>query len=157
MQGWGGGELHEALGDGARGDQLGAHLGNVGKRVPWDTVARCIGSVRRGLRTAGSWSRWHGSRARWRIVRCPSRTRLEVLACLPPAMSAAVIATSDDERSLGAAWWHLHEPPLVMTSDDIPLPELTMAVAEDARGHGVGTALIATLVSNAATHSMRSL
>jgi GNAT superfamily N-acetyltransferase len=65
-----------------------------------------------------------------------------VLACLPLAMSAAVIATNDDEPRLGAAWWHLHEPTLVLTTDGSPLPELTMAVAEDARGHGVGTALI---------------
>jgi GNAT superfamily N-acetyltransferase len=76
----------------------------------------------------------------------------EVLACLPIAMSAAVIATNDDERRLGAAWWHLHDPPLVLSSDGSPLPELTMAVAEDARGHGVGTALIEALAANAATH-----
>jgi len=75
----------------------------------------------------------------------------EVLACLPIAMSAAVIATNDDERRLGAAWWHLHEPPLVVGSDGSPLPELTMAVAEDARGHGVGTALIEAVATNAAT------
>jgi GNAT superfamily N-acetyltransferase len=76
----------------------------------------------------------------------------EVLACLPIAMSAAVIATNDDERRLGAAWWHLHDPPLVLSSDGSPLPELTMAVAKDARGHGVGTALIEALATNAATH-----
>jgi GNAT superfamily N-acetyltransferase len=76
----------------------------------------------------------------------------KVLACLPIAMSAAVIATNDDERRLGAAWWHLHDPPLVVSSDGSPLPELTMAVAEDARGHGLGTALIKALATNAATH-----
>lgn len=76
----------------------------------------------------------------------------DVLACLPLAMSDAVIATHDDQRRLGAAWWHLHEPPLVVASDGSPLPELTMAVAEDARGHGVGTALIEALATNAATH-----
>ena len=76
----------------------------------------------------------------------------EVLACLPQAMSAAVIATNDDERPLGAAWWHLHEPPLVVTADGSPLPELTMAVVDDARGRGVGTALIEALVTNAGTH-----
>jgi GNAT superfamily N-acetyltransferase len=80
----------------------------------------------------------------------PERDAPEVLACLPPAMSAAVIATKD-ERPLGAAWWHLHEPPLVLTSDGIALPELTMAVAEDVRSQGVGTALIEALASNAAT------
>jgi GNAT superfamily N-acetyltransferase len=82
----------------------------------------------------------------------PERDAPEVLACLPPAMSAAVIDTNDHERPLGAAWWHLHEPPLVVTSDGIPLPELTMAVAEDARRHDVGTALIEALATNAAAH-----
>lgn len=76
----------------------------------------------------------------------------EVLACLPLAMSAAVIASDEDGRPLGAAWWHLHQPPLVVTADGSPLPELTMAVVEDARGHGVGTALIEALATNAATH-----
>ncbi len=75
----------------------------------------------------------------------------EVLACLPPAMSAAVIAISDHERPLGAAWWHIHEPPLVVKSDGSKLPELTMAVAEDARGQGVGATLIEALATNAAT------
>jgi GNAT superfamily N-acetyltransferase len=72
----------------------------------------------------------------------PEPDAAEVLACLPPAMSAAVIATNDDERPLAAAWWHLHEPPLVMTTEGSPMPELTMAVVEGARGHGIGTALI---------------
>jgi GNAT superfamily N-acetyltransferase len=76
----------------------------------------------------------------------------EVLACLPVAMHAAVIASNDHERPLGAAWWHLHTPPLIVTSDGSLLPELTMAVAEDARGHGLGTALIEALATNAATH-----
>jgi GNAT superfamily N-acetyltransferase len=57
-------------------------------------------------------------------------------------MSAAVIATNDDERPLGAAWWHMHEPPLVMTTEGSPMPELTMALVEGAHGHGIGTALI---------------
>jgi GNAT superfamily N-acetyltransferase len=75
-----------------------------------------------------------------------------VLACLPLAISAAVIATDDQERPLGAAWWHLNDPPLVVTADGAPIPELTMAVADGARGNGVGTALIEALARNAATH-----
>ena len=82
----------------------------------------------------------------------PEQDAPDVLACLPLAMSAAVIATNDDDRPLGAAWWHLHEPPLIVTSDGSLLPELTMAVAEVARGDGVGTALIEALATNAATH-----
>jgi GNAT superfamily N-acetyltransferase len=76
----------------------------------------------------------------------------EVLACPPSAMSAAVIATNDGARPLGAAWRHFHDPPLIVTADGSPLPELTMAVAEDARGHGVGATLIEALATNAAVH-----
>ena len=39
-----------------------------------------------------------------------------------------------------------------MTPTGSQLSELTMAVVEAARGHGVGTALIAALVSNAVAH-----
>lgn len=74
----------------------------------------------------------------------------QVLACLPLAKSAAVIATDPKEHSLGAAWWYLHERPLVVALNGSPLPELTIAVVDDARGHGVGTALIEALASNAA-------
>ncbi len=76
----------------------------------------------------------------------------EVLAWLPRTMSAAVVATTGDKRRLGAAWWHLHEPSLILATDGSPLPELRMAVAEDARGHGVGTALIEVAATNAALH-----
>ncbi len=75
----------------------------------------------------------------------------EVLACLPRAMSAAVIAVSDNGTPLGAAWWHLHSPALLVGPDGSELPELTMAVAEDARGAGIGTTLIEALANNAAT------
>ncbi len=74
----------------------------------------------------------------------------EVLACLPQSMSAAVIATDDRERPLGAAWWNLHEPPLVVAPDGSPLPELTMAVIEGARGQGLGADLIYALANKAA-------
>jgi GNAT superfamily N-acetyltransferase len=76
----------------------------------------------------------------------------EVLACLPPSVSAAVIATDDEERPLGAAWWHLHEPPLLPAPDGSPLPEITLAVVERARGHGIGAALIEALAQNASSH-----
>lgn len=49
----------------------------------------------------------------------PAPRRPEVLACLPPTMTAPIIATSEDQRSRGAAWSHLHEPPLVVTPDGL--------------------------------------
>ncbi len=82
----------------------------------------------------------------------PESDAPEVLACLPPAMSAAVIAANRDGRPVGAAWWHVYEPPLVMTSEGIALPEVTLAVVHAARGHGVGTALIEALATKAAPH-----
>ncbi|MFZ0088243.1 MAG: GNAT family N-acetyltransferase [Solirubrobacteraceae bacterium] len=82
--------------------------------------------------------------------RLPGLDTPEVRACLPLMVSAAVIATDDRDRSLGAAWWHLHEPPLLAASDGSPLPELTMAVIDGARGRGIGTALIEALAGNTA-------
>jgi GNAT superfamily N-acetyltransferase len=80
----------------------------------------------------------------------PEPNAPEVLACLPLAISTAVIATDHKDRPLGAAWWHLHDPPLVVTQDGAPIPELTMAVVDRARREGIGTALIETLAHNAA-------
>jgi GNAT superfamily N-acetyltransferase len=65
-----------------------------------------------------------------------------VLACLPRSPSAAVIAVDGDGERLGAAWWHVHEPPLVCDAGGVALPELVMAVRDGERGRGVGTALV---------------
>jgi len=73
----------------------------------------------------------------------------EVAALLAPR-EATVIAADDDGRVLGAAWCHVHDPPLLRDDDDEPLPELVMAVLEAQRGRGIGTALVDALAGEAA-------
>jgi GNAT superfamily N-acetyltransferase len=81
----------------------------------------------------------------------PDADAPEVLACLPPSPKAAVIAIDEADRPLGAAWWHMHDPSMLLMSDGSPIPELTLAVADNSRGHGIGARLIEALVSEAAT------
>lgn len=74
----------------------------------------------------------------------------EVLDLLPDSPDAAVIALGADGRLLGAAWWSIHEPPLLLDAAGKPLPELAVAVVEEERGRGIGGALIEALARNAA-------
>jgi len=82
----------------------------------------------------------------------PGRDASEVLALLPAPGAAAIIATDDDGRPLGAAWWHLHEPPLLRDATGKPVPELVMAVVEGERRKGIGAALVDALAEEAAKH-----
>jgi len=58
----------------------------------------------------------------------PSADAPAVVALLPAAVNHALVAVDDDARRLGAAWWHVHEPPLMLDGVGEPLPELAMAV-----------------------------
>ncbi len=60
-----------------------------------------------------------------------------------------MVAQHEEGRLLGAAWWVIREPPLVRGADAGPLPEMAMAVVEDQRGRGIGTALIEALAERA--------
>ncbi len=80
----------------------------------------------------------------------PSADAPAVVALLPGAEDVAVIAVDDDAQLVGAAWWHIHDPPLLVDADDEPLPELAMAVVEHRRREGVGTALVEALARQAA-------
>jgi GNAT superfamily N-acetyltransferase len=59
---------------------------------------------------------------------------------------------ADTGSSVGAAWWHIHEPPIVCNQDGAALPEMAMAVIDGMRGQGVGTALIDAPAREAANH-----
>ncbi len=74
----------------------------------------------------------------------------DVVALLPGPDAAAVIATDDDGRPVGAAWWHLHDPPLLRDAGGKALPELVMAVSEGDRGKGIGAALVDAVADEAA-------
>src|SRR5512132_845607 len=80
----------------------------------------------------------------------PAADDPEVVAFLPDSPDAAVVVAVDgSDRRLGAAWCVLHEPPLLLGRMGDPLPELAIAVVEDQRGKGVGTALLDALVNRA--------
>ena len=79
----------------------------------------------------------------------PAADDPEVVACLPDSPDAAVVAVDGSDRRLGAAWWVLREPPLLLGHTGSPLPELAIAVVEDQRGKGIGTALLDALVERA--------
>ena len=68
---------------------------------------------------------------------------------LPADGTHAVVAIDDSGRRLGAAWWHLHDPALLGPGSGC-VPELTIAVIEEARNVGVGSALIEALAVRAA-------
>jgi GNAT superfamily N-acetyltransferase len=73
-----------------------------------------------------------------------------VLALLPNKGDVASIACDDEGRSVGAAWWHFHDPSLICATDGRPLPELAMAVSRSHRQQGVGTALVEVVAARAA-------
>jgi GNAT superfamily N-acetyltransferase len=80
-----------------------------------------------------------------------------VLALLPGRADAALVATDDLGRAIGAAWWHFPASPLLRGADGNPLPEMAIAVLDSARGQGVGTCLIDALANEAARRSVPAL
>ena len=69
---------------------------------------------------------------------------------LPSFPENAVVAVDECGRPLGAAWWFLHDPPLMVDSGGGSVPAMTIAVKETQRRHGIGTALIEALVAEVA-------
>jgi GNAT superfamily N-acetyltransferase len=87
----------------------------------------------------------------------PSADDPEVLALVPGRADVAVVATQQDGEGLGAVWWHFHEPPLITDSQGRAVPELAMAVREDARANGIGARLLEQLAMEAAKEGLDAL
>jgi GNAT superfamily N-acetyltransferase len=80
----------------------------------------------------------------------PPADSAEVMSMLPSGDDCTVVAQDAEERRLGAAWWCFRDPPLVADAEGRAIPEMAMAVVEDARGQGVGSTLIEALAQQAA-------
>lgn len=79
----------------------------------------------------------------------PAHDADDVIAMLPGPDDCAVLAVDNNGRRVGAAWWCFRQPPLVEDEDGEPVPEMAMAVLADARGQGIGSALIEALAQEA--------
>lgn len=73
----------------------------------------------------------------------------EVLALVPGPTDVTVVATEEGGEGLGAAWWHFHEPPLIIDDRGQAVPEVAMAVREAARANGIGGRLLEQLAVEA--------
>lgn len=75
----------------------------------------------------------------------------ETQSLLPGSDGIIVVATDATGVSIGAVWTFRHDPPLMVDTDGLSLPELTIAVAPEMRGNGVGGALLDELAVRCAT------
>lgn len=65
---------------------------------------------------------------------------------LPTSADTAVVAADATGVKVGAVWTFRHDPPLLVDTDGVSLPEITIAVAPKMRGKGVGGALLDELI-----------
>ena len=70
----------------------------------------------------------------------------ETQSILPGSGDMAVVATDATGIRVGAVWTFHHHPPLLVGTDGVSLPEVSIAVAPEMRGNGVGDALLDELV-----------
>jgi GNAT superfamily N-acetyltransferase len=80
----------------------------------------------------------------------PPKDAADVISMLPGPDDYAVVALDEAGRRRGAAWCSIQRPPLFDDDDGNPIPEIAIAVVPDARGQGIGTALIEALALRAA-------
>lgn len=73
------------------------------------------------------------------------------------AGDVGVIAVSETGRPLGAAWARRLDVPLLRDEAGIPVAEVAIAVEDDARGSGKGSALLRALDREAGAVGHRSL
>jgi GNAT superfamily N-acetyltransferase len=66
---------------------------------------------------------------------------------LPGTGDIAVVAADATGLRAGAVWTFRHDPPLIVDADGDYLPEITIAVAPEMRGKGVGGALLDELIA----------
>jgi ribosomal protein S18 acetylase RimI-like enzyme len=69
---------------------------------------------------------------------------------LPGTDDTVVVATDATGVRIGAVWTFRHDPPLMVDADGLSLPEITIAVAPEVRGTGVGGALLDELIARCA-------
>ena len=81
----------------------------------------------------------------------PDPTSEETLGKLPTSEDIAIVACGASGERLGAIWIYHHEPPLLTDENNMALPEIIIAVTEEARGNGVGSQLLDQLDVVAAT------
>lgn len=70
---------------------------------------------------------------------------------LPGSDDIVVVATDATGLSIGAVWTFRHDTPLMVDTEGLSLPELTIGVAPEMRGNGVGGALLDELAVRCAT------
>ncbi len=80
-----------------------------------------------------------------------------VRALVPGPTDVAVVATEEGGEGLGAAWWHFHEPPLVIDDRGQAVPEIAMAVRENVRAIGIGGSLLEQLAVEGARKGFDAL
>ena len=79
----------------------------------------------------------------------------QLMQGLPPSPDTSVLALGHDGQPAGAAWWHFRKPPLILTPDGAPVPELVVAVTPHDRRRGVGCCLLDALAALAARAAER--
>ena len=72
----------------------------------------------------------------------PDADSEDTQSLLPGSGDMAVVATDATGVRIGAVWTFVHDSPLLVDTDGRSLPEVTIAVAPEMRGNGVGGALL---------------
>lgn len=76
----------------------------------------------------------------------PDADSEDTQSLLPGSGDMAVVAVDATGVRVGAVWTFHHDPPLLVDTDGVFLPEVTIAVAPDMRGNGVAGALLDELI-----------